>query len=119
MSTKLPACNWQVLTPAGRPVTSLDVPAARTNEPFPLSPANVETLLEVVRREGELLTFTQAGRALGVSHQRVSFLVAGGTLPCVEVLGHPYIPARAVEARKAAGVRNGRPPRPKLLEACC
>ncbi len=65
--------------------------------------------VEALREHGHLLQMPMIASALGVSRQRVAFLVAQGRLASVRIGEHTYIPAAAFELFLTEERKNGRP----------
>ncbi len=65
--------------------------------------------VDALNEHGHLLQIPMVAAALGVSRQRVSFLVTEGRLASLAIGPHSYIPAASLELFLTEERKNGRP----------
>jgi len=73
--------------------------------------------LEATREHGHLATVPMIAAALGLSKQRVAFLIGQGRIASVRIGPHSYVPLTALELFLAEERKEGRPVKhdPSLL----
>jgi len=65
--------------------------------------------LEATREHGHLATVPMIAAALGLSKQRVAFLISQGRIASVRIGAHSYVPLTALELFLSEERRQGRP----------
>lgn len=99
------------------PFLFADMPAAAPlNERARLERESKE-FIEAVTTNGPLLLPSMAGRAVGVSPQRVSALIDEGKLSAVEFFGHRWVYLQQLQERQAAPRDKGGRPRKDVSSA--
>lgn len=92
------------------PFLFADMPAAAPLSERARLDRESQEFIEAVTTNGPLLLPTMAGRAVGVSQQRVHALIEEGKLTSVEFFGHKWVYLQELQNRQSAPkARGGRP----------